>query len=926
MKKTLSLLLCLLLLLQVAGFALAEESNADAELTVILNADEFLHFAEHCCKDTYSAGKTFVLGADIDLSGRTFSPVPWFGGHFDGNGHMISGLSYDMDGSRQGLFRVVAAGAEVSRLSVSGSIRPGGTGCEVGGIVGVNYGTLSDCSFDGTVSGVENIGGIVGHNTLSGTVYRCTFSGDVTGEHQVAGIVGLNDGNVSNSANLGSINTVSVTPRQQPVDTLLSAGFDISQLSEDDFLNLSNIGGIAGDNTGIIDHCHNSAPVGYHSTGYNVGGITGKSSGFVNACRNTAEINGRRDVGGIVGQLIPFSDWDLSSGRLDALSWQLSILNGQLNNLSYNFDSYGNSIYASVERLRNYTADMTNALYSLGQYAVDNDQRILSSIRDSIYINPDTGDVSFTQPDLGNVDTTALTSSLSNMYGEASVFMDLARDATGSLASDIRRVSDQINNVFNELFSTVSNLTNVTPETDDLSETEAYSRNTGAIASCYNRGTILAENNCGGILGTAAFEVEFDMEDRLNISDYLTANSRHSLFASVRDCSSVGETEAKNGTVGGIAGNMDLGVITTCVVTGSVSATNGDYVGGLVGKSSGSVWHSWSRSLLSGTKYVGGVAGYAVKICNCRAWAHFRQWREYAGAVAGWVEGGPVIDNLFVSVTPGGVDGISISGESDALSEQSFLALDGVPEQFGTVTVRFLAEGRILSEETIPFGGSLRNLPEVPNHDGMYWSWELPDEEQIYTSLTVDGAYHAPRTTISIPGDPPVFLLEGQFYDGQEVLVLDADAPDVPGEILASYSLSVNDYDGSFTVRMLASEDALLYVTGGDGVPVRTDYSRDGSYIVFDMPNGGSLCYVYEVYDSGIKGMSIGMLAALALTPLLGIVVVLFLIFRARKQKRSAAMSSTFAPIPHSQVPESKSSELSRSEGAAPEKEDLHEP
>ena len=39
MKKTLSLVLCLLLLLQAAGFALAEESNADAELTVILNAD-----------------------------------------------------------------------------------------------------------------------------------------------------------------------------------------------------------------------------------------------------------------------------------------------------------------------------------------------------------------------------------------------------------------------------------------------------------------------------------------------------------------------------------------------------------------------------------------------------------------------------------------------------------------------------------------------------------------------------------------------------------------------------------------------------------------------------------------------------------------------------------------------------------------------
>ena len=846
MKKALSIVLCLSMLLQIACFASAEAGTAADTPTVIRTVEQFLAFSERCASDVYSAGRSFVLAADLDLSGTAFAPIPWFGGTFDGQGHSISGLSYSRDGSREGLFRIVAEGAVIRSLQVSGTVSPGGTASYIGGVAGVNHGTISDCGFEGAVSGIEFIGGIVGHNTLTGTMDSCSFSGSVTAEHQVAGVAGLNDGTVKNCENHGAVNTVAVTPREQKVESLLNAKFDISQISEDDFLNLSNIGGIAGDNTGIIDSCSNSGPVGYRSTGYNVGGIAGKSSGYISACRNLGEINGRRDVGGVVGQLIPFSDWDLSSGKLDALSWQISILNGQLNDLSYNFDSYGNSIYSSVERLRSYTTDLTNALYNLTQFAADNDRLIIDSIRDSIYINPETGEISFSEPYLGNVDTTAISSSLMNMYGEATYFMTLARDATGSLASDIRRVSDQITSVFNVLFSTISDLTTVNPETRDLSEDEAYSRNTSAVSSCYNQGRIIAENNCGGILGTAGFEVEFDMEDRLNVSEFLTSNSRHDLFACVRDSSSVGEAEAKGGTVGGIAGAMDLGVIVRCTAAGSVSAGNNDYAGGLVGYSTGSVWYSWARSLLHGSKYIGGIAGYAIKICHCRAWAHFEQQNEYAGAVAGWVEDGTLTDNYYVSVSPAGVDGISISGETDALSEQDFLNLEGVPEGFSTLVVRYEYEGRVFSEETVRFGDTLRNIPRIENRDGMYWSWDLPEEEHIYSSLTITGAYHIPRSTLASEGEPPAFLVEGQFYEGQELQLLPLPLPNFSQEPLAANIVWVAGYEGDLTVRMLTDTDGTLYLVRELGESVQTSYSRDGRYIVFRMPNGGSFFYTAD--------------------------------------------------------------------------------
>lgn len=48
------------------------------------------------------------------------------------------------------------------------------------------------CSFSGTVSGLDSIGGIAGINEAQGEIINCAFSGSVTGEHYVGGIAGQN--------------------------------------------------------------------------------------------------------------------------------------------------------------------------------------------------------------------------------------------------------------------------------------------------------------------------------------------------------------------------------------------------------------------------------------------------------------------------------------------------------------------------------------------------------------------------------------------------------------------------------------------------------------------------------------------------------------------------------------------------------------
>ena len=904
MKKTLSALLCFLLLFQFPLTCFAEEAGSvpdGEEIIAIRSADDFLRFAEGCSRDTYSAGKSFVLEANIDLSDLDFSPIPYFAGSFDGKQHTVSGFHFEGDGSRQGLFRVVAAGAKISGLHVEGSVKPGGTATDIGGISGVNLGSILNCSFRGEVSGIENVGGIAGSNLSGGLVSGCFFRGSLLGEHQVGGIAGQNDGTLISCVNMAEINTVAITPANPEESLFGGKRFDLSQLSEDDFLNLSNIGGIAGNSTGIVDQCRNDAPVGYHSTGYNVGGICGKSSGFVSSCRNQAEVNGRRDVGGIVGQLIPFSDWDLSSGKLDALSWQISILNNYLNGMTRNVNSYSKSMLASFNRLQSSAEALSTALQDIVDISLDNDQKII----DSITIDPETGEIYFDPPSFDNADATAITTALSNMYAELCVLTDLAKKSSGSLASDLNAVSGQITNVFNALFSTVSALGDVEPETADLSEAEAYTRNTGAIADCVNLGTVIGENNCGGILGISSFEVEFDMEDTLNVTDYLTSNARQDLFAAVRDCVSSSNIEAKSNGAGGVVGDMDIGTVIGCTFTGSVAARNGDYAGGLAGISSGSVLNCWSRCFLSGGKYVGGAVGYGAKVQDCRIWTHIGQQNEYAGAVAGWADG-PVRGNYYVDSSPAGVDGISISGETDPVTEAELLAMEGAPEQFGSVTVSFRVEGSVILTKTLPFGSELTDAPPVPNRDGQFWVWKLPEQHFLYSSVIVDGSYHAPSETIASEEDPPLFLAEGQFYDGQTLVVQAVPPPVLDGEVLSSVCLTVTGYEDELTVRMLAASDGLLYQIGADRALTEIPYSRDGSYIVFRIPNGTALCYVENSLRSDLHRSSPGTKIAIALAVVWMIFLFIFLL-RRRKNRGKAPEEKSDAETSLISVPEAES-------------------
>ena len=320
-SKFLSLLLAAALLLSLlAPAALAAGS---AGVVHLRTAEDLAELSRNCTLDSWSQGKTVYLEADIDLTGVDFAPIPTFGGTFEGQGHTISGLSITGSGNVRGLFRYIQPTGVVRDLHVSGTISPTDRKNTLGGLVGENRGTITNCSFSGPVSGADSIGGLVGINEAQGQLINCTFSGSVTGEHYVGGIAGQNYGSIIQCENSGSINTTEVDAE------LNLDNWNQEQLNAAENVPVcTDIGGITGFSSGILQGCVNTGAVGYAHVGYNIGGIVGRQSGYLNGCTNSGTILGRKDVGGIAGQLVPEVRLIYNEGLAGDLLDELDVLRG----------------------------------------------------------------------------------------------------------------------------------------------------------------------------------------------------------------------------------------------------------------------------------------------------------------------------------------------------------------------------------------------------------------------------------------------------------------------------------------------------------------------------------------------------------------------------------------------------------------------
>ena len=695
-KKLLAGFLVLCLLLTCVPMYVFATTQEDAEESLIpedaiyLSAPEdLLALAENCVSDTWSRGKTVVLEKDIDLTGVDFTPIPTFGGTFLGQDYVISGLNLHKEQSVVGFFRYVQKGAVVEKLHLKGTVQPaksGNTG--IGTLAGVNNGTIQGCSFSGTVAGNEQVGGIVGHNKVTGVIEDGSVSGMVSGDHYIGGICGENQGVIRYCSNNAEINT-RVEQNSLTLDVLSGISLE-SITSKESNRDATNIGGIAGTSTGVIRGCENRADIGYEKMGYNVGGIAGSQIGFITESVNYGTINGSDGVGGIVGQFKPNVVLEFGPNPIDTMTSQMSsmmnAMSGLMSSMSdmmgtMNFDMAGMGL--SLDMLKdpsNWTADSINA-------AVND----MTNSFNTLYNN---------MSSMGSNMTDQMSSMMSSMNGMVSTMQDLGK------GMDIKII--------------------------DVSKSDTPENNVTKVSYCENYGDIFGENFVGGITGIADVEdttAKDEVEGQVSFSNEGEVTMR----LVIRGCQNSGKIAASKEYAGGIIGNMTLGAIFESVNTGNLDALNANYVGGIAGCCDSYIGTSFSRSILAGNDYVGGIAGFGTEVMGCTAISDIAAGTKFTGTILGYTENLPeedtslIFGNFYLDNMPlGGIDGVSYENATTPIALSDLLAVEGLPEELNTATIRFVAPGQEDVVRTVKLGGKLPlyNVPKLTVAADQLYEWE----------------------------------------------------------------------------------------------------------------------------------------------------------------------------------------------------------
>ena len=158
---------------------------------------------EQLASPAANEGKGWEPIGFIDLRYGYAGPGP-FGGTFDGQGYDICDLYINRpDESYVGLFGVVYQDGVLKNIGVVNVTVSGNH--SVGGLLGSNAATVSNCYSSGEVSGDEYIGGLAGLIIVNGAVSYSYSTSNVTGKLQVGGLAGRDTGVVSNSYSTGSV-------------------------------------------------------------------------------------------------------------------------------------------------------------------------------------------------------------------------------------------------------------------------------------------------------------------------------------------------------------------------------------------------------------------------------------------------------------------------------------------------------------------------------------------------------------------------------------------------------------------------------------------------------------------------------------------------------------------------------------------------
>lgn len=282
-----------LLLVSTLTYVVAQEpTDTDGNGFINIKTLEDLRWVS---ENEESWDKNFELDNDIDASvtrnwnignhdesdltpdsAMGFSPIGnienKFSGIFDGKLYKISNLYINYKGAESfewaeniGLFGYTELNSKIENLVLNDCFITGRV--FVGGLVGTNRSSVTNCSVSGIVNGYNSTGGVIGRNESS--LNQCQFSGIVYGENNyTGGLVGISNGLIDMSFAVGNVE------------------------------GKTNTGGFVGSNTGWIRNCYSTVSTVGTVT---VGGFIGYLKGYYRNSYSNSSVVGTSRVGGFVG-------------------------------------------------------------------------------------------------------------------------------------------------------------------------------------------------------------------------------------------------------------------------------------------------------------------------------------------------------------------------------------------------------------------------------------------------------------------------------------------------------------------------------------------------------------------------------------------------------------------------------------------------
>ena len=783
-----------------------------------------------------------------------------------------------------------ASAPDLTKLNLSLSAEELVDITDVGGIAGLSSGVLRKCDNKGVVGHRYvgyNIGGIAGR--VSGHIDSCGNSGKVYGRKDVGGIAGqtapdtswdfstekLSDLKAKLESLRGSIQSLTsdissyssaLSQDLSSVSSSLSgANTALNSIADDavSFVN-ENIGVINELSSRITQTISDFQPAFSEAEGFLNGlpEIFEDLTQLLDGLSETSEITGeayegiksdiktasdsvdkvRTSVSGVKEKLSAF----LSSPDLATAAGLLSAISGAVTTVrteTKTAKTASGDIVTQLTGVADHHGDITSALELASQISenIDSSMTALGGVGEQLNSAYDAlsgyESLSFSPFNEEGSARSDLFSSISSAY---TAFQSAAGRLNGtSVEEDVNAVSNDFIDIIKLMLESVSGVSTSSAQVSDISSGSS-DRTDGVIKNCRNTGQITAESNGGGITGAVSVDVSFDLEDEFHISSLLTGGMKYLIFARIEKCENSAPVSVKKNAAGGIAGRMDYGTVSGCRSGGEITA-NGDYAGGIAGMSEGSISGCYARVNLSAEKYAGGIAGKGKDISDCLCMPVIKSDGACIGSVAGDA-GGKISGNCYAQSDLGGVNGFSYKGQAELVSYEKLMKLSKNAPLFDTVTVTFICDDEQTEVVTVPFGGSVEKLPELPDKDGKHWRWDDFDNTAIYGSLTVEGSYQSPVSVLSSGEDTPMFLVEGDFTDKQELDVISSLAA-TPDETKRLYTLSVSGCGEELKVRMLSKADGELCIKDENGAFNKTSYTRDGSYILFPLKSGGSFTF-----------------------------------------------------------------------------------